>query len=252
MHAIPCAFPAEIGRACADKAFFDANDLHRSQDGCGECGRRGRGQELGVAQVLLREDFIANEANARIQQMHEESERVGDPWNGLDRRDEDVRVEQESRKRCGHRALRVYRRAADGYFDGASASISASIFATRGAKSIPRSSSWIRRASSCGSSRWSHRLPSFPSIRRNLVPGAMPCASRVSFGITILPARSTGTTVVINGLDTISDVSRDRRHGLPGFPVPGISSRRPLRGDTERTSPLLFLAVGATPSRRYM
>src|SRR2546426_5938695 len=120
-------------------------------------------------------------------------------------------------------ALRVYRRAADGYFDGASASISASIFATSGAKSIPWSSSWIRRASSCGSSRWSHRLPAFPSIRRNLVPGAMPCASRVSFGITILPARSTGTTVVINGIDTIPNISwyrhheSSRIHGLEDF-----------------------------------
>src|SRR2546426_10227031 len=109
-------------------------------------------------------------------------------------------------------AHRVYRRAAGGYFDDASASISASTFATSGAKSIPWSSSWIRRASSCGSSRWSHRLPAFPSIRRNLVPGAMPCASRVSFGITILPARSTGTTVVINGIDTIPNISWYRRH----------------------------------------
>src|SRR2546421_5061622 len=167
--------------------------------------------------------------------MHEESERVGDPWNGLDRRDEDVRVEQESRKRCGHRALRVYRRAADGYFDGASASISASTFATSGAKSIPWSSSRMRRASSCGSNRWSHRLPSFPSMRRNLVPGAMPCASRVSFGITILPARSTGTTVVINGTDTISFISWYRRHDLLGFPVSRISSPRPLGADAETT-----------------
>src|SRR2546425_12703052 len=74
----------------------------------------------------------------------------------------------------------------------------------------------MRRASSCGSNRWSHRLPSFPSMRRNLVPGAMPCASRVSFGITILPARSTGTTVVINGTDTISSISWYRRHDRGG------------------------------------
>src|SRR2546425_11750060 len=161
--------------------------------------------------------------------MHEESERVGDPWNGLDRRDEDVRVEQESRKRCGHRALRVYRRAADGYFDGASASISASIFATRGAKSTPLSSSCIRRASSCGSSRWSHRLPSFPSIKRNFVPGAMPCASRVSFGITILPARSIGTTVVMNGLYTIEIISWYRCHHVASRVNLVSTARRPRR-----------------------
>src|SRR5712691_634201 len=133
-------------------------------------------------------------------------------------------------------ALRVYRRAADGYFDDASASISASIFATSGAKSIPWSSSRIRRASSCGSSRWSHRLPSFPSIRRNLVPGAMPCASRVSFGITILPARSTGTTVVINGIDTIPNISRYRRHESSRFTVLRTSSPRALGTDPEWTA----------------
>ena len=50
-------------------------------------------------------------------------------------------------------AVRVYRRAADGYLEAAIDSISASTFAMSGAKSTPRSSSWILRASSCGSSR---------------------------------------------------------------------------------------------------
>src|SRR2546422_4899004 len=136
-------------------------------------------------------------------------------------------------------AHRVYRRAAGGYFEAASASISASTFATSGAKSIPWSSSRMRRASSCGSNRWSHRLPSFPSMRRNLVPGAMPCASRVSFGITILPARSTGTTVVINGIDTMSSISWYRRHDLlgsrsRGFPRHALSGRTPRRRETVR------------------
>src|SRR5437667_12781978 len=40
----------------------------------------------------------------------------------------------------------------------------------------------------------------------------MPCASRVSLGITIRPARSIGTTVVMNGLYTITIISWYRCH----------------------------------------
>src|SRR5439155_13740044 len=40
----------------------------------------------------------------------------------------------------------------------------------------------------------------------------MPCASRVSFGITILPARYIGTTVVMNGVYTITIISWYRFH----------------------------------------
>src|SRR5437870_2652790 len=49
VHAILYTLCAEIGLACADEAFLDVNDFHRFEDRCGEGGRRGRGQELGVA-----------------------------------------------------------------------------------------------------------------------------------------------------------------------------------------------------------
>src|SRR5437773_11911261 len=43
----------------------------------------------------------------------------------------------------------------------------------------------------------------------------MPCASRVSLGITIRPARSIGTTIVMNGLYTITMISWYRFHHVP-------------------------------------
>src|SRR5205809_4132711 len=101
MHTI-LSFPAaEIGRACEDKAFLDPDDLQGPEDGGGERGSgRGR-QELSVQQVLLREEFVSDEPDVRRKEMDDEPERVGDPWNRFDGRDEDVRVEQDRRGRRG-------------------------------------------------------------------------------------------------------------------------------------------------------
>src|SRR5438128_11632696 len=65
VHAILYTLCAEIGLACADEAFLDVNDFHRFEDRCGEGSRRGPGQELGVAEVLRREELTANEAAGR-------------------------------------------------------------------------------------------------------------------------------------------------------------------------------------------
>src|SRR5205809_5186119 len=99
MHTILSFLAAEIGCACEDKAFLDPDDVEGPEDGGGDrgCGR-GR-QELSVAQVLLREEFVSDEPDVRRKQMDDEPERVGDSWNRLDGRDEDVRVEQDRRSR---------------------------------------------------------------------------------------------------------------------------------------------------------
>src|SRR5437016_6220367 len=83
MHTILSFLAGEIGRACEDKAFLDPDDVQGPEEGGGDrgCGR-GR-QELSVAQVLLREEYVSDEPDVRRKQMDDEPERVGDPWNRL-------------------------------------------------------------------------------------------------------------------------------------------------------------------------
>src|SRR5438128_10150549 len=69
MHTI-LSFPAaEMGRACEDKAFLDPDHLQAPEDGGGDRGCGWGRQELSVAQVLLREEFVSDEPDVRRNQM---------------------------------------------------------------------------------------------------------------------------------------------------------------------------------------